>query len=97
MKTIRTQHTLTNDTDKFLLVGNCSEVIAAYDTQAEAEADIDNQCPCICESKWGSVRIVSPGETVQGDYCQPAPETPQDKIRIEKEWAKLPWMIPTEA
>lgn len=89
---ITTHHSLTNTTDKYLLVGNCHHIIAAYESAEDAAADMDNQVPSIDESPWGSVQIVAPGETVSGEYCQVAPLTAKQEAERAAEWAKLPWM-----
>jgi hypothetical protein len=99
IETITKHYSITNTTDKHLLVGNCHHVIAAYESRQEAVADMDNVVPSIEDSPWASVRIVPPGETVAADYCQSVPLTQKEQAQRDAEWekelAKLPWMIPS--
>jgi hypothetical protein len=88
MKTIVTTHSITNTSDKWLLVGNSHEVIAAYDTKQEAVEDLDNQVPCIEESPWGDVQIVAPAETRTGKYTTIRPLSPQEKKAQQEEFDK---------
>lgn len=76
---VKKTQTITNTTDKYLLVGNSSDIIAAYDTLDEANQDIDNQVGNIESSKWGVVRILTPGQSDQADYCQSVPLTKSEK------------------
>lgn len=89
---ITTTKSITNTSDKHLLVGNCQHIIAAYETHAEAVADLDNKIPSIEDSPWGSVQIVAPGQTVSGEYCQPVPMTSKQAADFDSEWAKMPWV-----
>ena len=83
---IHTRHYIKNTSDKFLLVGNASHVIASYEAREEAIADLGTQVPCIDESPWGSVRILSPGEEWEGNYTQNRPFTAAEAMK------SLPWM-----
>jgi hypothetical protein len=86
-------HSITNTSDKYILVGNGSEMIASYDSQDEAAADIDNQVPSIEESKWGAVRILAPGEKWTCDLAAYRPKTAAEKLAADEENAAgLAWI-----
>ncbi|MFA9262810.1 MAG: hypothetical protein ACEQSB_05710 [Undibacterium sp.] len=93
MTTISKTYSITNTSDKYLLVGNCHHIIAAYESAQDAAADIDSQVPCIDSSPWGSVQVVAPGDTVSGDYCQPIPRTAKQDAELAEQMAAMPWMI----
>jgi hypothetical protein len=90
---ITTTHSLANTTQKFLLVGDCHQVIAAYDTAAEAAADLDNKVPSIDGSPWCRVDIVSPGQTINATFSAPVPRTASEEAELAKQLAAMPWMI----
>jgi hypothetical protein len=75
MNYIHTKHSIKNTSDKYLLVGNCHHVIAAYDSANDANADIDVQVPSIEDSPWGVVQILAPGDSISGDYTKIRPKT----------------------
>jgi hypothetical protein len=78
-------YSITNTSDKHILVGNGSEMIASYDTNADAAADIDNQVPSIAESKWGAVRILAPGDNWTYLAAAYRPKTAAEKLAEEEE------------
>lgn len=86
-------HSITNTSDKYILVGNGSEMIAAYESKAEAVADIDNQVPSIEESKWGAVRILAPSESWTCEMAAYCPKTAAEKLANDQENAAgLDWI-----
>lgn len=72
---ITVHHSIKNTSGKYLLVGNASEVIAAYESAASAAADIDSQVPCIDASRWAAVRVLAPGEAWECELSAPLPLT----------------------
>jgi hypothetical protein len=85
MSAITTSYFFTNTSDKFILVGNYNQMIAAYDTREEAEADLDIQIPWICDSPWGVVEIVAPGKTIKGELCAMRPLTKSEQAKRDAE------------
>ena len=61
-----TQYRHTNTTDHYQVVGNRSVVISSHATEREAVEAMKKAVPSICDSKWGAVDIVPPGQTVEG-------------------------------
>lgn len=53
--------TCTNDSSRFVLVGNCSDFISDHATIEDAQAALAKVR--IGESKWSHVYILAPGET----------------------------------
>jgi hypothetical protein len=92
MNCINKKHSITNTSDKYLLVGNCHEIIAAYDTADEANADINNKVPSIEDSPWGVVQILSPADSISGEYSQMIPKTASQKAEIVSLLA-MPWSL----
>lgn len=92
MQTITSHFSFSNTSDKHLLVGNCREIIAAYDSRVEAAADIGCRIPSIDDSPWVSAHIVAPGQTISGDYCQSIPMTASEEAANAAADANLPWM-----
>ena len=86
------KHSITNTSDKYLLVGNCNHIIAAYESAVEANADIDLQVPSIEDSPWGSVQIIGPGDSVSGEYSQIIPRTAAQNART-LEIISMPWSL----
>jgi hypothetical protein len=76
-----TTHSITNTSDKFILVGNARKIISAYDTMGEAVEDFVIQIPSIEDSEWGAVRILSPGETWTGEFACRLPLTSAEKVK----------------
>lgn len=90
--TVIKKHSITNTSDKWLLVGNCHHLIAAYETAAEANADIDLQVPSIEDSPWGSVQIIGPGDFQCGEYSQIIPRTATQNAKT-LEIISMPWSL----
>lgn len=90
---ISSTHSITNTSDKYILVGNGSEMIAAYDSKAEAVADIDNQVPSIEASKWAAVRVLAPGEQWECKLAAYRPHTAAEQAVRDQEGAEgLAWI-----
>lgn len=86
---ISKHHSITNTSDKFLLVGNSSDVIAAYDSEADAMSGTELAIPNIDASKWGVVRILAPGATDSGEYCQRLPKTASQQAEADKQFQEF--------
>jgi hypothetical protein len=86
---ITAHHSITNTTDKFLLVGNSSHVIAAYDSKAEAVEGMEIEVPCIVKSGWAVVRILAPGETDAGNYSQLLPMSSSQQAEAAQQLAEF--------
>jgi hypothetical protein len=90
---ISSTHSITNTSDKYILVGNGSEMIAAYESKAEAVADIDNQVPSIEASKWAAVRVLAPGEQLERKLAAYRPRTAAEQTAQDKESAEgMAWI-----
>jgi hypothetical protein len=78
MNIIAFKSSLANTTDKWLLVGNGTQVIAAYETQDAAVQGMRLAVPSIADSPYGSVRVLAPGETWDWNGCSPRPFTAEE-------------------
>ena len=84
---------ITNTSDKYILVGNGSEIIAAYESKSDAMVDIDKKVPSICDSKWGVVRILAPGESWKCELAANIPKTKIEKLsEAQKDAEFITWM-----
>ncbi|MFC3344968.1 hypothetical protein [Paenibacillus abyssi] len=54
-------HTCENKSDRFVIVGNCSEFISDHSTIEEAQSALSDIH--VGESKWAKVQILEPGES----------------------------------
>jgi hypothetical protein len=66
---MKLQHT--NNTTMFQVVGNKSVVVGEFATMAEANASVESVV--ICDSEFGTLETVAPGETVSGEFQVPEP------------------------
>ena len=66
---MKLQHT--NNTTMFQVVGNKSVVVGEFATSAEANASVESVV--ICESEFGTLETVAPGQTVSGEFHVPEP------------------------
>lgn len=60
-KTVKFNHMCTNNSDKFIVVGNCKDIIGEYDTAEEAVSAMSKIS--IGESKWARIEYLAPGDT----------------------------------
>jgi hypothetical protein len=67
--TMKLQHT--NNTTMFQVVGNKSVAVGEFATMAEANASVESVV--ICDSEFGTLEAVAPGETVSGEFQVPDP------------------------
>lgn len=54
-------HTCKNESDRYVLIGNCCDFISAHSTREEA-AQARDQIK-VSESKWAFVSLLGPGES----------------------------------
>lgn len=66
----------TNSTSNFQVVGNKSVVVSEFATVQEANAVVESVN--ICESEWGTLETVAPGESVSGSFQIPEPISSDD-------------------
>lgn len=71
-----TKHSHTNNTDKFQVVGNCKDVIAEFESLADANDFVDRYS--ITESPYASVWAYKPGDT---RTCELQPGLTDEQIK----------------
>ncbi|PEU16814.1 MULTISPECIES: hypothetical protein [unclassified Bacillus (in: firmicutes)] len=68
MNYVEKKNTITNNTDFYILVGNCVDVISNHKTLDDATTALNGIN--VSDSKWASIWILEPGETRSGTYTQ---------------------------
>ncbi|MFW5434376.1 hypothetical protein [Paenibacillus apiarius] len=81
------KHSITNESNMYLVVGNCSEIIDSFKTVEEANSAL--RMINIEESKWANAQVVAPRETAACELIAPVRAKEEGSIEDDPMFGKF--------